>query len=664
MKIKKPIIRILMGAAIGLCAGAVFEVASLGLSFPLFLILAGLVGTLVGATLEAVRHRRSPWADTMQGKAPDLQRLPVKAAQFLQLVIRKMRYRRKVQQDVMAELAAHFQDELRDCKTDEEKKDTAEQLINRFGDVKLLAVLLRRAKKRCRPLWRTIVARTFQTIGVLILCFIVYCVYISVGKPTIRVNYIEQMTRLTRPVADENLNAAPLYQKAMAAYKEPPQVEREVTEPERGRSASRPVGPREGKGETGKKLEKVGFFEAIGNKDRPGDLTEAELSALKQWISDNAHAVQFFKQASERPHCWWHREVEDNHVIGINWGELAPIRGTVRAMCWRAKVEASEGNVEAALDDVLSCLQAGRHFKGPRMLIEQLVGIAIQALSLKTALVILDSQEIDTQLLKGFHARLQELMAQYTFVVTYQTEKFFALDFIQRCYTDDGAGSGHLIPGRLKEYWGIIEQDESESEILDYMRFLAASLVIVDRREIKQEFNRLYSTAEEWADKTPWQLKKENVNQDLGPEGWPHLKRVRYMPVSVLMPAVARVGTLAHRAKTEFEAVISIVAIERYKRDHGDYPESLDRLLESGLLKKLPMDPYSDTPLIYRKTDGGFTLYSVAENFADDGGTRYDPARGWGEGDKGDRVFWPLETYGQEQKRLEEKKTDETRLIL
>ena len=78
--------------------------------------------------------------------------LPTCAAEFIKFVIKKMRYRKNVRAEVMAELAAHFEDELKECKTDQEKQQKAKQLITDFGDVKLLAVLLRRAKKRCRPL--------------------------------------------------------------------------------------------------------------------------------------------------------------------------------------------------------------------------------------------------------------------------------------------------------------------------------------------------------------------------------------------------------------------------------------------------------------------------------------------------------------------------------
>jgi len=133
----------------------------------------------------------------------DSQNLPASIVEFIRRILKKMGYRRKVRQDVQAELTAHFEDEFKDCKTDEEKEQKAQQLITDFGDLKLLAILLRRAKKRCRPLWRTVVARTFQVIGVLILCFIIYVIWFVSGKPLITTNYVAELNQMVRPVADD-----------------------------------------------------------------------------------------------------------------------------------------------------------------------------------------------------------------------------------------------------------------------------------------------------------------------------------------------------------------------------------------------------------------------------------------------------------------------------
>jgi len=138
-------------------------------------------------------------------------KLPTYAEEYIKMIVKKMRYRRKVRQDVQKELTAHFEDELKNCRTDEDKEKKARQLIAEFGDVDLLAILLRRAKIRCRPLWRTVVARAFQTVGVLILCFFFYIVWFLTGKPAITTNYVTELNKYVRPVPDESLNAEPLY---------------------------------------------------------------------------------------------------------------------------------------------------------------------------------------------------------------------------------------------------------------------------------------------------------------------------------------------------------------------------------------------------------------------------------------------------------------------
>ena len=74
--------------------------------------------------------------------------LPQVAVEYIDSVIKAMKYRKKVRAEVRKELTAHFADALAGCEADEEKQQVAEELIAEFGDVKLLAKLMRRAKKR------------------------------------------------------------------------------------------------------------------------------------------------------------------------------------------------------------------------------------------------------------------------------------------------------------------------------------------------------------------------------------------------------------------------------------------------------------------------------------------------------------------------------------
>jgi hypothetical protein len=607
MKLPMFVVGILVGAIIGVVSLAIWPLP------PLLPPLLGIcIGVCVGGIVGIFTSKRLVIDEQSFGD------LPKCAAEFITLVINKMRYRKKVRADVMAELAAHFEDELKDCKTDEEKEQRTQQLIEDFGDVKLLGVLLRRAKKRCRPLWRTVVARTFQTIGVLILCFIAYCVYISLGKPTININYVEEATRLVRPVADESLNAALIYQKAIDAYKEPPLV----------------------KDKTGTR--EISLLDAIKDKDWITELSEEDLVLLKQWLTDNTDAIEFFKQAVEKPHCWWKRDVKDDFVMNVLMPELSPFRKIVRMVVWQAKLKAYDGHIEEAFDDLLACYRAGRHLKGPRSLIEQLVGIGIQATSTKNILVILSNRQVDSQLLKNLQTRLEELMAEDTYIINYEVERFYGLDFLQRYYTDNGKGSGHMIPGRLN-FSGITEL--LPDSVFSYSWNLAVALASANRSKVNREFEKIYDTAQKWAYKTPWQLYEEKVDLDMGLVNWSALKRARYWPVSFLMPALARVSEISYRLTADVKSTLTVIALLRCRQDTGSYPKSLDDLVAAGYLKQLPMDPFSDKPLVYKRTEDNFILYSVGFNFKDDSGQSGKDDKGkvkkWA--DEGDAVFWPVQ---------------------
>ena len=72
--------------------------------------------------------------------------VPAVVTDYIDAIIKKMRYRKTVRAEVRRELADHFADALADCNNDDERNAQAQAMIEEFGDAKLLGVLLRRAK--------------------------------------------------------------------------------------------------------------------------------------------------------------------------------------------------------------------------------------------------------------------------------------------------------------------------------------------------------------------------------------------------------------------------------------------------------------------------------------------------------------------------------------
>ena len=69
------------------------------------------------------------------------------------------------------------------------------------------------------------------------------------------------------------------------------------------------------------------------------------------------------------------------------------------------------------------------------------------------------------------------------------------------------------------------------------------------------------------------------------------------------------------------------LAVERFRLERGRRPATL-RELVPAFLKALPLDPFTDKPLIYRKLTKGFVVYSIGLNAKDDGG-KSKPSAGW-----------------------------------
>jgi hypothetical protein len=110
--------------------------------------------------------------------------------------------------------------------------------------------------------------------------------------------------------------------------------------------------------------------------------------------------------------------------------------------------------------------------------------------------------------------------------------------------------------------------------------------------------------------------------------------------IRTFSPAIDKLVHIAARARADIDASITILGILRYKVDTQQYPDNFSQLIAAGYIKNIPIDPYSDNPMVYKTIGEDFMLYSFGSDFDDDGGT---PSK-WGEGKKGgDQVFWPVE---------------------
>ncbi|MBN1806677.1 MAG: hypothetical protein JW837_15625 [Sedimentisphaerales bacterium] len=594
-------------------------------------------------------------------------KLPTCAEQYINLIVQKMRYRRKVRRDVQEELTAHFEDELKDCKNDEDKQKKAEQLIADFGDVDLLAILLRRAKIRCRPLWRTVIARTFQTVGVLILCFIFYMVWFLTGKPVVTTNYVTELNKFVRPAADETLNAAPLYDKAVELHKElsddfllflaenknaviddkdPQEMEELAEKIDKIFSDRTKKDFRQQRQDVQNQILNV-FADLLGKKNN--ELTVEQKNIAKRWIQEKEEALELIVQGSQRPHYWrMYKSGHDNsdEMMGVLLPNLSDFRTLVRILALRASLRAEQGKYKEAFDDLMSCYRFGKHLKGDKFIVEQLVGIALEAVSVQTVRDIAGRYDIDSVLLKDLQRSLEQMVSDENFLISMETEKMAVYDEIQRCFTDGRLDGGHLYLARVKSISSNLQNDIGDmvlGTIFSPQQWLKVGKVLFahpNKKQTRETAERYYDYWTKLYLKTPAQINADRID--------PQKEASKIIEDNVFLqiftPALARVNQIAYRNKTDVYATVTVLALLRYHKDKGSLPDDLQQLINTGYLKQLPDDAFSLKPLVYKKTLDDFILYSVGPDFIDNGGVSGKNKAGqdapWRE--DGDTIFWPV----------------------
>lgn len=103
------------------------------------------------------------------------------------------------------------------------------------------------------------------------------------AKPKIKIDYLAEYNRITKPVNyDPNDNAAPLYQKAFDAYVEIPDLLKDT------------------------------------NVRMPLEIFSAEeIACLRDWLDLNADCIKYFQQAAVEPYWWIERQADNNALNEI-----------------------------------------------------------------------------------------------------------------------------------------------------------------------------------------------------------------------------------------------------------------------------------------------------------------------------------------------------------
>ncbi|MCE5185864.1 MAG: hypothetical protein LLF76_07035 [Planctomycetaceae bacterium] len=497
-------------------------------------------------------------------------------------------------------MTAHFADALRGCQSENERQTRAQELIAGFGDVKLLGTLIRRGKKRCRPLWQKALIVTSQAAGLLILLCLLRAGCMYCGRPTISVDYSQWMTEKVRDARDESLNALHEYLKAIDL------MQKDMPE----------------------QVEKILAYPLTQEK------TPEDWAAIEAFLEHEKEAIAAFRAGAAKPFYWNHYQLNAEHGADVNVKvveKLLPQMSAYKRLALlvaRLQIPFSifKGHDQEAVADTLSLCRFGHHLLSDSTLLEGLVGIAMEALSWQSVNQLLVQQSMSSQNMLQFQQLIEsDYDPKSAMMGEWRAEKAFWYDQVQRSFTDDGNGNGRPLPkGTL-----FVAKD-----LTDYVRGFV--LGFPDRRQAVESIDMMFAESERSKQIHPGHLAEaESLERIMENAGF--MQQVGF-------PAMRKTLEIGWRLRCGQAGLIGTLSICRFEKEQGRLPQDWNELFKQGYLKQIPMDPYSGGPLVYRKTTDGFILYSVGPNFVDDGGVLSTDKNGnerqWGE--NGDWILWPI----------------------
>ncbi len=605
------------------------------------------------ATLKR-RLFKTPMRDLIRGRVTgrldidvllDASGLPKDAADKVRRVVKRTRLKRLEKVDVASELIAHFQDGL-------EAETPLEELLKSFGNEKQTAKLIRRAKKRQRPLAWHIFAWARLTVVCFLGFYIVSALYLLTGSPSVKTDYVAVINKQANQIPEDQA-AWPLYRQALLNlnlkeerewdtpipyFAELPEPEREDIDP----SYYEPPYVMD---------QMTRLFYSLHPNDPGWDQTV-------QFLREHAQSISLIREATDKTGfglkigfasdyssedleaCNYHPEPEtlaamtdktfrdpERALIGIAIPHLSRIRDIARLLCADALRAAEAGDADTAIRDVIAIQRLSKQAEEQPLLFNGLVGISARTLGFETIQdILINYPDLLTQ------QQLRDLAhvlasTQIDHEPWYNGERFWFYDFLQRTYTDDGEGGGYITKKGIED---LKSYDSGDSPFNRYdgpftgalitASLPAAAILIAPREEMRCVYDDFIDQAILDSNKPLWEYDYKDglhakYDQLMSSSG----NRLRYLPLDVFMPALSAVNKTIHRYYGSRDGILIGIALTLYQQEHGNWPDSLDDLSPT-YLPSVPIDRLTGKPLHYRITDEGPLVYSVGVDGDDDAG--------------------------------------------
>jgi hypothetical protein len=545
-------------------------------------------------------------------------------------VARRTRLRRAERADVERELMSHFREAVAAGRSPAEA-------ISAFGDPKSAARALRAAAIAKRsPIDRAfgqVLRVTGYAVAGIVLLYASFAAYLHFQSPAIKADTLAAYRdRLAKPATPGD-DAWPLYRSAFLA------LGLAIDDPERMSEGAKAVGdgPYAGMPEWNAA---VAWIEAPERQAAIGTLRAAAarpafgFPAAREFDGEDERLFGADAARQMRELIATRDDPTKFPMLGVLLPQLATVRSAARILTVDALRAAELGDGGRFVDDIEAMVRMSVHVADGRILIGDLIGIAVRSIAVDRSLAAL---EWKPDLLNA--AQLARLQRAFESVppalrrLDLGAERLMWVDLEQRLYTDDGHGNGWFRLDRtaLLPLIGAVESTsrgvndlfegratQAASLAAAMLSGPAAAMIVADRRTT-HEFFEHWATRIEDASALPLRDHAKVTAVDREFHEAVAADPVNLLLPRLLMPAFGRAAQAFATDRARCDAAAAVCAVLRFRADTGAWPARAEDLAPT-YLPTVPLDPWTGTPIRMANGADGFRMWSTGEDGRDDGG--------------------------------------------
>jgi hypothetical protein len=327
-------------------------------------------------------------------------------------------------------------------------------------------------------------------------------------------------------------------------------------------------------------------------------------------------AFKEIKKGLDQPVCRFSLN-HDVEPLDMPTPHLSNMRSVARWLSVRCTEKLHSGDLDGALEDIEYLFKIGRLGNEEPMLIQHLVTIAIDSIAFSNVWNLLQESGINENQLRKLNELLENTHNFENYSRAFEFERIGALDTFSRLHQLNSnsdsikffmSGDANENPASLSLKWGLfahkifyLYKDE-----LHYLELSQEFLTIIRSGAEDPSYRQCSKKVRVWDDKLKTATKG--------------LKKYEFILTSLVLPSYERTLTSNFRCETTRQIILAVVELKLYQLKLGNYPMNLNQLVPL-YCERTPIDPMDGNSLRYKlNADGSFLLYSVGENFIDDGG--------------------------------------------